>query len=166
MNMEMDNWDQDLTQINISDNDLHLKQIEETRYLIDQARLSGDWSKIPVDIRDKLFASIILTSSSSVANRQITEELEFVSAEIPVNLNIADFEPTDSKPGFSRETTRNLQKSLHWAKQKAKVKLRSQALMLKAGAIIDMKQTHTPVDLGEGQRMILVSLSGTVVRLT
>lgn len=165
MNMEMDNWDQDLTQINISDNDLHLKQIEETRYLIDQARQSGDWSKIPTEIRDKLFASIVLTSSSSVANHRIAEELEFVSAEIPVKLNTGDFEGPASEQGFPRETTRKFQQDLHWAKQKAKVKLRSQALMLKAGAVIDIKQSHTPVDLNGGQRMILVSLSGTVVKL-
>jgi uncharacterized protein YbjQ (UPF0145 family) len=165
MNMEMDNWDQDMTQINISDNDLHLKQIEETRYLINQARQSGDWSKIPVEIRDKLFASIILTSSSSVANHRIAEEVEFISAEIPVRLTTGDFGIPSTEKGFSRESTRKLQKDLHWAKQKAKIKLRSQALMLDAGAVIDIKQSHTSVDLGEGQRMILVSLSGTVVKL-
>ena len=165
MNMEMDNWDQDLTQINISDNDLHLKQIEETRYLINQARQSGDWSKIPVEIREKLFASIILTSSSSVANQRIAEEVEFISAEVPVRLNTCDFEYPPTEQGFSRDSTRTLQKALHWAKQKAKIKLRSQALMLNAGAVIDLKLNHTPVDLGAGQRMILVSLSGTVVKL-
>ena len=82
--------DQEATEYVISERDFQLKRIEEIRTALAEARETGNWSKVPPQVFKQYLDRIILSSSSTLANKQIESEIDVISAECIFSVQLPD----------------------------------------------------------------------------
>ena len=157
----------DETLILEADRDLREKVLEADRELrekVEEAKKSGDWSDISHSDIDSAAAGIILTTSYSVARREIESEIEILTAECVFGMNIfKDFLAgvRDIFGGRSAAT----QKVLRDARRAALTELRREALMVGGDAVIAIDLDYQELSGGGKLGMLMIVASGTAVRL-
>lgn len=107
--------------------------------------------------------SIVLTTTDTVTRRHIEQELEIVTAECVIGMNmwkdlLASF--TDAFGGRS-ETTQN---ALRRARQTCLAELRREAFRMHADAVVGVRLSYSEMS-GQGKSMLFLVASGTAVRL-
>lgn len=107
--------------------------------------------------------SIVLTTTETVTRRDIEQELEIVTAECVIGMNmwkdvLAAF--TDAFGGRS-ETTQN---ALRRARQTCLAELRREAFLVRADAVVGVRLSYSEMS-GQGKSMLFLVASGTAVRL-
>ena len=118
---------------------------------------------MPYQVITHFAADIILTTSFSIANREIEREIEIVSAECAFGMNIfRDFfaSVTDIVGGRSGAT----QNVLRDARTTALKELKREALMVGADAVIGVDLDYSEFS-GQGKGMLFLVASGTAVKL-
>ena len=129
----------------------------------EEAKKTGDWSEMPYHVVTHFASDITLTTSFSIANREIEREIEIVSAECAFGMNIfRDFfaSVTDIVGGRSGAT----QSVLRDARTTALRELRREALMVGADAVIGVDLDYSEFS-GQGKGMLFLVASGTAVKL-
>lgn len=132
---------------------------------INKAIESNDWSKVPPPVIEKHAKGIILTTSISVANREIKQELGIIAAECVFGMNIfRDFfaHMRDFFGGRSAAT----QNVLGDARKIVLIELRREALMLSADAVIAVDLDYQELSGGQKNGMLMIVASGTAVKLS
>lgn len=150
--------DNDATEYVISERDYQLKRLEEIRTALAEARETGNWTKVPTNVYLEYLAKVILTSSSTVVNRSIVREIDFISAETVFTTEMPAFELDIRHEKIVEQDFQN-------AKQKVMQQLRSQALRCDAEAVTNVKLKHTLIDSQAMKRRFLIVATGTAVRL-
>lgn len=131
---------------------------------IDEAKTSSDWAKVPVDMVEDEAASIVLTSSFYVSNREIEREIEFITAECVYGMNFfRDFfaAVSDVFGGRSGAT----EQVLRDARRTCLAELRREALMVGADAVIAVDLDYQELSGGQKSGMLMLVASGTAVKL-
>jgi uncharacterized protein YbjQ (UPF0145 family)/DNA-directed RNA polymerase subunit RPC12/RpoP len=145
----------------LSISDTPLPEMDEQ---IEAAKETGDWSEVsPLAIKQAA-ADIILTTSFFVANREIENEIEVITAECVFGMNLfKDFFAgvRDVFGGRSAAT----QKVLRDARETALTELRREALMSGGDAVIGIDLDYQELSGGGKSGMLMIVASGTVVRL-
>jgi len=137
---------------------------EEIKGFLDQARKTGNWDNVPEKILTKEAERIILTNSFFVANHDIKEEIEIITAEIVYGVNVF----RDIFAGIrdivgGRSSA--LQKVLKDARKTVLSELRKEALTIGADAVISIKLTYQEISGGGKSGLIMLVASGTAVNL-
>jgi len=118
------------------------RQIEKAKRHIDEAKSSGEWSKIPTQSIADLAAHITLTTSYYIANRKVDREIEIITAECVFGMNIfRDFFAgvRDIVGGRSVAT----QTVLRDARTTVLTELRREALMVGGDAVISVDMAYS-----------------------
>ena len=136
---------------------------EEHRSALQSAISTGDWSEVPLNLIEAHAAEIILTTSFFVAQKEIEQEIEVITAECVFGMNI--FRDVfagirDIVGGRSKAS----QKLLRDARRTAMGELRREALMVGADAVIGIDLDYQELSgTGKGG-MLMVVASGTAVK--
>lgn len=137
---------------------------KELQERIDKAKATGDWEDIPEHIINDYVSDIILTTSMFVANHEIEQELEVITAECAYGMNVfRDLFASvrDIVGGRSKAT----EKVLHGERDAALSELRIKAHQLGADAVIAIDLEYTELSGGTKNGMLLVVATGTAVTL-
>lgn len=144
--------------------DENRKKLEAEEILvIQQARSTGDWSEVPLNLIEQQTTKIVLTTSIFVAQKEIEKEIEVITAECVFGMNIfrdVFSEIRDIVGGRSKAS----QKVLRDARRTAMGELRREALMVGADAVIGVDLDYQEIS-GGGKSMLMVVASGTAVKL-
>ena len=151
--------DYDATEFVISERDFQLKRLEEIRTALADARQTGNWSKVPVDVYRDYLARIILSASSSIAGRLIEKQVDFISAETVFMIEMAAF---SQNVQFEKRAEQEFQH----AKRRVTQLLRAQALSCNAEAVTDVRLQHTLLDSENNKKRFLIVATGTAVQLS
>ncbi len=130
---------------------------------LEEAKKTGDWSKVSNKILAHFASNITLTTAFSIAHREIEHEIEIISAECVFGMNIfRDFFAgvTDIFGGRSGAT----QNVLRGARTTALTELRREALIVGADAVIGVDLDYSEFS-GQGKSMLFLVASGTAVKL-
>jgi uncharacterized protein YbjQ (UPF0145 family) len=150
--------DHDATEFVISERDFQLKRLEEIRSALADARETGNWTKVPADVYRDYLAKVILTAASTVVQRPVTSQIDFVSAESIFTTEMPEF-------GENGRLEKIVEQDFQNAKQKVIQLLRAEALRCNAEAITDVKLQHTLIDSQARKKRFLIVASGTAVHL-
>ncbi len=138
------------------------KKLEEELKIIKEAKSTGEWSEVGVDLINKYAADIVLTTALTVPGVKVTEVVEVISAECVYGMNIfrdvfAGFR--DFFGGRSAAT----QNVLRDARRTALGELRREALILGADAVIAVDLDYQELSGGQKNGMLMLVASGTAV---
>lgn len=113
--------------------------------------------------KNKVIGSIKVTTGFTIANRDILEELDVISAEVVYGANIFKdmFSAVRDVVGGRSKAIQNLLKD---AKTEAMFELKTQAYQLEADAIIGIDIDYQEIS-GGGKSMLMLAISGTAVKL-
>jgi uncharacterized protein YbjQ (UPF0145 family) len=148
----------DQTEYIISERDFQLKRLEEIRTALDEARQTGNWSKVPVDIYREYLAKVVLSASSTITERPVLRQIDFISAETVFITKMSDF---NQNVQFEKHSEQEFQH----AKRRVMQLLRAQALCCNADAVTDVKLQHSLIDAEGSQKRFLIVATGTAVQL-
>ena len=127
---------------------------------------SGDLNSLkdlPASAIELVSREIVLTTTFSVANREIDRELEIITAECVYGMNVLkDVFSTvrDVVGGRSRA----VQDTLRDARKTVLTELRREALMIGAQAVVGIDLDYSEIS-GGGKSMLFLVASGTAVKL-
>ena len=136
---------------------------EDWKESLEEAKKTGNWSKLPHKIVARFAFEITLTTSFSISDREIEHEIEIISAECVFGMNIfQDFfaGATDFFGGRSG-TTQNV---LRDARTTALSELKREALMVGADAVIGVDLDYSEFS-GKMKSMLFLVATGTAVKL-
>lgn len=150
--------DYDQTEYVISERDFQLKRLEEIRTALADARETGNWSKVPVDVYRDYLAKVILSASSVIAEHPVAKQLDFISAETVFVMEMADL---NQNLGFEKLAEQEFQQ----AKRRVMQLLRAHALSCNAEAVTDVRLQHTLIDSEHNRKRFLIVATGTAVQL-
>ena len=108
--------------------------------------------------------SIVLTTAFSVAGKEVDKEIDIVSAEVAIGMNLfKDFAASfkDIVGGRSNVT----QKALKDARKVATLELRKEAARIGAHAVIGVDLDYQEMSAVSGGSMFFISINGTAVTL-
>ncbi len=150
--------DYEATEFVISERDFQLKRLEEIRSALADARETGNWTRVPADVYRQYLTKVILTAASTVIERPVISQIDFVSAETIF---------TTEMPGLgeNERLEKIVEQDFQNAKQKVMQLLRAQALRCNAEAITDVKLSHTLIDSQDRKKRFLIVATGTAVHL-
>ncbi len=140
------------------------RQIEKERRQIEEAKKSGDWSDVSHSDIDSAAADIILTTSYSVAGREIESEIEILTAECVFGMNIFKDLLAGVRDIFGGRSAAT-QTVLRDARRIALTELRREALMVGGDAVIAIDLDYQELSGGGKLGMLMIVASGTAVRL-
>lgn len=132
---------------------------------IEDAKISGDWSRVPANVVAEYAGNIVLTTTHTVPGRETNEVLEIITAECAYGMNIfRDFFANirDIVGGRSAAT----QKVLRDARRTCLAELRREALMLGADAVVGVDLDYSEISGGGKSGLLFLVGSGTAVTLT
>ena len=140
-----------------------LEMEEEHRSAIQSALSTGDWSEVPVNAIEAHAAQIILTTSFFVAQKEIEQEIEVITAECVFGMNIFRDVFAEIRDIFGGRSKAS-QKVLRDARRTALGELRREALMVGADAVIGIDLDYQEISGGGKGGMLMVVASGTAVK--
>jgi len=113
--------------------------------------------------KNKVIRSLKVTTGYTIANRDIFDELDVISAEVVYGANIFKdiFSAVRDVVGGRSKAIQNLLKD---AKAEAMFELKTQAYQLEADAIIGIDIDYQEIS-GGGKSMLMLAISGTAVKL-
>jgi len=113
--------------------------------------------------KNKVIRSLKVTTGFTIANRDIFDELDVISAEVVYGANIFKdiFSAVRDVVGGRSKAIQNLLKD---AKAEAMFELKTQAYQLEADAIIGIDIDYQEIS-GGGKSMLMLAISGTAVKL-
>lgn len=132
--------------------------------LLETAKLTDDWSEVPPDIILNESKKIICTTSFTVANRDIQEEVEIITAECVFGMNIfrdvfaAIRDIVGGRSGAVQQILRD-------ARRTVMSELRREAFMVGADAVIAIDLDYQELSGGHKGGMLMIVASGTAVKL-
>ena len=142
---------------------LLIPEEQDWKEILEEARKTDNWSKLPYKIVAYFASEITLTTAFAITNREIDYEIEVISAECVFGINIfRDFFAgvTDIFGGRS-EATQNV---LRDARRTVLAELRREALMIGADAVIGVDLDYSEFS-GKMKSMLFLVASGTAVKL-
>ena len=150
--------DYDATEFVISERDFQLKRLEEIRTALADARQTGNWSKVPVDVYRDYLARIILSASPNIVEHSIVRQIDFISAESVFTVEMS---------GISQNVQfeKRAEQEFQHAKRRVMQLLRAQALCCNADAVTDVQLQHTFLDSEDNRKRFLIVATGTAVEL-
>lgn len=149
---------EDVTEFDMDDRSFQLKRLEEIKVALAEARETGNWDHVPRDVYQKYLGKVILTSAPALGNHKNFEELDIVSAERFYSIESSDM--TQESKG--RDSVEEL---FHQAGQEVLEKLRSRALCSRADAVISVDLKREMLGAESSHVHVLVTATGTAVRL-
>ncbi len=157
-------------QLVIEDGLLRTKEDFETSKKSDEeiaadAKRSGVYSNLSSDQTDLLAADVVLTTSFSVAGKDILEEIEIVSAECVYGMHIFKDFFSGVRDVFGGRS-KAIQDTLRDARRTAMAELRREAVMVGADAVIGVDLDYHEITGGGKGGMIMLVASGTAVKLS
>ena len=139
---------------------------EQLRAEVHSLLQSGDLDglkNLPASTIELVSKEIILTTTFSVANREIDLELEIITAECVYGMNI--FKDIFANwRDFLGGRSRAVQDTLRDARKTVLTELRREALMIGAQAVVGVDLDYSELSGGEKSMLFLVA-SGTAVKL-
>lgn len=124
----------------------------------------GKWDDLSPELIDKHARFVVITTTHSVAGRQVEREIEVISAECVYGVNLfRDFfmGVRDIFGGRSASS----QKVLRDARKTCLTELRREALMVGADAVIGVDLDYSEISGGGKSGLLLLVATGTAVKL-
>lgn len=131
---------------------------------IASAKEQRDYSKLSVSEINIVASEIILTTSVFVANRDIENEIEVISAECVYGMHIFKDVFAGLRDIFGGRSAA-MQNTLRDARRTALAELRREALFVGADAVIGVDLDYQEITGGGKNGMIMLVASGTAVSL-
>ena len=132
--------------------------------IVDAARKTGDWSKVPRDAMVAHTRGIVLTTLHFVSGREIEKEIEIVSAECAFGMNIF----RDLLAGVRDIVggrSGSIQTALKDIKKTVLNELRREAFLANADAVLGVRLDYSEISGGGKVQMLFAVATGTAVKL-
>lgn len=141
------------------------EQKEKYASMIGDAAWTGNWSGIPIQVKQQALAGIVISTTPFVSNRNIEQELGVVGAECVYGMNLFKdiFAAIGDVVGGRSRTAERVFKD---ARTAAIDDLRVEALKLGADAVVGMHIQYSELTGGGKNGMLLAIATGTAVKLS
>ncbi|MDM8544198.1 heavy metal-binding domain-containing protein [Desulfococcaceae bacterium HSG9] len=138
-----------------------LERVEKSKLIIENAILTGDWSKVPKEKIKQALSRIIVTTSFDVPGGRTVRAVDIISAEVALGMNFAQewFTSLSDTFGGRSKTTQSV---LQDGRKKAVEELRFEALKLGANAVTGINLNYSQFS-GKNKSMLFVVAYGTAV---
>lgn len=131
---------------------------------VQEAKRTGNYEDLPSDVVSELTTNIVLTTSMFVAQHEIEQEIDIITAECAYGMNIFRdlFAGVRDVVGGRAQS---VEKVLSDGRRTAMSELRKKAFLLGAEAVIAVDLDYTELSGGGKSGMLIVVATGTAVRL-
>lgn len=135
---------------------------ERNRLALDEAKKSGNWSYVSKEVLEEETRKIKITTSYQIANANITEEIDIITAEVVYGMNIFKdlFASVRDVVGGRSASVQNILKD---SRKTVLFELRKEALSIGADAVISVDLDYQELSGGGKNGMIMLVASGTAV---
>jgi len=160
VNYKVRNLEEVAENFSVSDMDLD----ERRGVLIEEAKVSGDWSQVSISDINQVAKNIILTTAYAVSGYDIIRDIEVVTAECVFGVNLfRDF--FVGARGVVGGRSAASQKVLRDARNIVLSELRREALMTGADAVIAIDLDYQELSGRSSGGLLMIVASGTAVAI-
>ena len=140
------------------------EKFQKRKSVIQEARLTGDFSELSTAEIERLTADIVLTTALEIPNRKIDCVIEVISAECVYGMHIFKDFFAGVRDVFGGRS-KAIQDTLRDARKTALAELRRETLMIGGDAVIGVDLDYHEITGGAKGGMIMLVASGTAVKL-